>query len=320
MKKKTVFVTGATGFVGKHLVKKLLEDNIYIFALTRQKQAELLGVPNIQIYIGDITERIQIPEDVSTIYHCAGVISQEEQMQKVNVEGTRRIVEAALTRGCRLIYLSSAGVVGRSNDYLINENTACQPQNMYERSKYEAEKIVLDGINRGLKTQILRPTIIFGTGRAHNQDSFLHLLRSIKHGKYRNIGNGIYNIVHLDEVVRVMRMLDNDNISNGGLYIINSPVHFKDMARIVKAEITGRSAETGSIPYGVAFMAATLLTLISFIIRKPLPLTLSRFRALTNKTIFSQNLLVERLNYQPLLPVEEYIKKTCHDYESAGLL
>lgn len=145
---------------------------------------------------------------------CRGDISRGKDARGQcgwNLQGAK----AALERGCRLIHLSSAGVVGKSKNYLIDENTICQPGNIYESSKYKAEKIVLDGIANGLRAQILRPTIIFGAGHNENQDSFLQLLKAMKRRRYRNIGKGIYNLIHVNEVVRVMRMLDSDAVQMG---------------------------------------------------------------------------------------------------------
>ena len=197
MEKRQIFLTGATGFMGRHLLTNLLKDNVSVIAMTRQKEPDILKYKNgdyggkIQFFRGDIRNKINLPPGITSIYHCAGVIFQEKKMQEVNVKGTYRVVEAALERGCRLIHLSSAGVVGKSKNRLIDENSICQPQNIYESSKYEAEKIVLDGIANDLQAQILRPTTIFGAGRNENQDSFLQLLKAMKRRRYRNIGKGI---------------------------------------------------------------------------------------------------------------------------------
>ncbi|NLW91118.1 MAG: NAD-dependent epimerase/dehydratase family protein [Syntrophomonadaceae bacterium] len=326
MDKDLIFLTGATGFVGRHILASLLENDADVIALTRKNQSDVLekinnSYPNrLKVVYGDLTNKIDMPEEVTTIYHCAGVILNEEQMQAVNVEGTRRMVEAALVRGCRLIHLSSAGVVGKTKDHLIDENTACNPYNKYEQSKYEAEKIVLDGIKRGLKAQILRPTTIIGTGRAENQDSILQMFRTIKRGWYRNIGNGLHNLIHVNEVVRVMHMLNSDAIPNGGIFISNNPIGFRDMANIVRLETTGQSGEIGSIPYGLAFMAAICGSALSFVSGRRIPLTLSRFQALTDKRVFSQDRIVSKLGYQPLHPIEDYVKILCHDYIKQGLL
>jgi len=230
------------------------------------------------------------------------------------------MVEAALERGCRLIHLSSAGVVGKSKNRFIDENTICKPQNVYESSKYEAEKIVLDGIANGLQAQILRPTIIFEAGHKENRDSFLQLFRAMKRGTYKNIGNGIYNLIHVNEVVRVMRMLDSDAPPNGGIYFINTPIYFRDMDRIVKKATTGKFEESFSIPYGAAVLAGVVFSLLVKLSRRNMPLTLSRVRALVNQKVYSQELLVKMLKYQPLFSVEEYIEKTCNYYCEQGML
>ena len=264
MEKRQIFLTGATGFVGRRLLTNLLNDNISVVAMTRQKEPDILKYKTgtyggkLQFFRSDIRNKINLPAGITSIYHCAGVIFQEGKMQEVNVERTRRVVKAALERGCRLIHLSSAGVIGKSKNRLIDENTICKPRDVYELSKYEAEKIVLDGIANGLQAQILRPTIIFGAGRKENQDSFLHLLRAMKRGTYRNIGNGIYNLIHVNEVVQVMRMLDSDAIPNGGIYFINTPIYFRDMDGIVKKATTGKSEESLNIPYGAAVLAGVV--------------------------------------------------------------
>ncbi len=326
MEKRQIFLTGATGFVGRHLLANLLKDNISVVAMTRQKEPDILKYKTgnyggkLQFFKGDIRNKINLPAGITTIYHCAGVIFQEEKMQEVNEEGTRRVVKAALERGCRLIHLSSAGVVGKSKDCLIDENTICKPQDVYESSKYEAEKIVLDGIANGLQAQILRPTIIFGAGRKENQDSFLHLLRAMKRGTYRNIGNGIYNLIQVNEVVRVMRMLDSDAIPNGGIFLINTPIYFRDMDGIVKKATTGKSEESFNIPYGAAVLAGVVFSLLAKLSRRNMPLSLSRVQALANRKVYSQDRLVRILKYQPLFSVEEYIEKICNYYSEQGVL
>lgn len=323
---ETIFVTGGTGFVGRHLISQLLTDCKSLCVFSRNADPEKLrDLKNhfgnrLSFSFGDISKNIMIPEKTTTIFHCAGIISDESQMKEVNIDGTRNIVEAALDNGCRLIYLSSAGVVGKTKEHMISEETPCHPDNTYEWSKFEAEKIVLDGVARGLKARILRPTIIVGPGRPEDKDSFLHLLRAIKHGHYRNIRNGIYNIVHVDEVVRVMRLLDNEDTPDGSIFIINSPIYFRRLADIIRLETKVRPEPVGNIPYAFALLAAAGLTLMSAATRRNMPLTLSRLRALTNKKVFQSSRLVDVLAYQPLHSIEEYVRDLCWHYQEKGLL
>lgn len=319
MDKKNVFVTGATGFIGRHLIAYLLNENLSVYALTRRKDSDLDR--RVKIIASDITERFAIPYGITTIYHCAGVFSQKDQMENVNIRGTQNIVKIALEQNCRLIHLSSAGVVGKVKDNYIDENMSCNPQNLYEQTKLEAEKIVKKGIDKGLKSQILRPTIVFGVGRDPSNDSFLQLVASMKSGRFRTIGDGgIYNIIHVNEVVRAMRSLDNDTVHNGGVYFINAPITFKEMYRIVQEETKGKVNELSHIPYSMALGAAAIFGAISLIFGKKMPLTFSRVKALTNKVIFSQKRLLEMTPYHPLSGSEEYIKQVCREYTEKGLL
>ncbi len=317
MKHKSVLVTGGTGFVGRYLIAELLSERIQVYALTREMPLDLQGVRALK---GDITDPIPLPEDVSAIYHCAGIISDESRMHAVNVIGTQRIVEAALAQKCPLVHLSSAGVIGPTRSLCVNELTECRPVTVYEKTKLEAEKVVLEGVAAGLQATMLRPTTVFGVGRVPERDSFLQLLRSIKNGKYRNIdnGQGLYGIVHAREVARAMVALSRSGQSRGEAFFINTPVSFHDFSAIA-AESTG-SAAPGNIPYLIAYGAAVLFSLAGAALNRKMPLTLSRFEALTNKTIYSQQRLLTETDYCPAQPIERYISEVCAEFMQKGLL
>lgn len=293
---KKVLVTGATGYVGYNLVNSLIEKRGYeVYILTRQESHIFSNDKNVHQIIGDITDPIILPPGIDTIYHCAGVIWEIEQLEKVNALGTKNIVDIAIKNKCQLIHLSSAGAI--------------DPHNAYEWSKYRGEKIVLEATKIGLKAHILRPTTIFGPGKNREGNSFMELIKSMRNGYYKNIGHGVYNIVHVDEVVNAMIMLSEANIPHGNIYLINNPVAFRDMDIWVKSIPPVITKKTKIIPYPVAWLIALVLTLTCFITRRKNPLTFSRLRALANPTAYSQDKIVKAINFKNTLPVEEYIKK-----------
>ena len=299
----------------------MLESDFKVWALSR-KSAQECGFENkVQVLTGDICSSIYLPADIQCIYHCAGVIDDEKRMQAVNTEGTRRIVDLALKKGCRLVHLSSAGVVGRTRVNIIDETTPCLPGSLYERSKLEAEQIVFEGIIKGLQAQILRPTIIFGgMGRKPERDSFLQLIQAMLSGKYRQIGNGIYNIIHVEEVVRAMLVLSDDTLENGGTYFINTPFPYAEMFSII-SRLSGSSEKAAkNLPYPVAWCAALLLSSMSMITGRPAPLTFSRLTALTNRKVFLQQRLEQLIGYRTLKSVEEYIEKAFWEYKKNNLI
>lgn len=315
------FVTGATGHVGQNLVNSLVKNGHMVYALTRKKTSVFPNNPNINILIGDIAGPISLPAGTDTIYHCAGVIYQPNEMEKVNVLGTQNIVDIAIKNKCKLIHLSSAGVTGKTKEFIIDENTICNPQNAYELSKYKAEQIITDAvIKKGLQAQILRPTTIFGVKENPETDSFFQLVKSIRNGYYKNIGQGIYNIVHIDEVVMAMELLDEKDVPAGGVHILNNPIAYKELDILIKNLDPVITKKTQTIPYPVACVAAIVLTITCFIARRKNPLTFSRLRALINKRIYSQNKITEDISFKNTLPVEEHIKKVCEKYISLGLL
>lgn len=295
IKEKKVLVTGATGYVGQNLVKLLVKKGYMVYALVRNKTSIFSNNEKVNIIVSDITDQIILPPDINIIYHCAGVIWEVEQMEKVNVLGTKNIAKVAMQNNCQMIHLSSAGVI--------------DPHNAYERSKYRGEKIVLDGIKTGLKAHILRPTTIFGPGKNREGNSFLELIKRMRNGSYKNIGRGIYNIVYIDEVVKAMIELSEANIPYGSIYLTNNPVAFKDIDIWVKSLPPAITKKTSTIPYPIAWLATLTLTLFCFITCRKNPLTFGRLRALTNTTAYSQNKIMEVINFKNTLPIEEYIKK-----------
>ena len=317
-----IFISGATGFIGSHLVSYFLETNDKPFyILTRREKNALRQNERIKVLTADISKEIALPDDVTTIYHCAGVISREDEMWRVNVEGTRNIAEAAFRRHCRLIHLSSAGVVGVSSRFNIDESVECKPRNLYEQTKWEAEKIIKGYVERGLRAQIVRPTIVIGPGRDPSQDSFLQLIRSIKRGWYVNIGGGegIYNIVHVNEVARVMNALDDERIPNGETFFVNTPVSYKELSEIVIDETKAKRKQARNAPYWVALGMTAIMSAVTLTTGRKMPLTYARLRALTNQVVFSQNKLTEMIGYEPAMSIQGYIRQIYRVFAQKGL-
>lgn len=317
---KKILVTGATGYIGQNLVNYLVKNGTCVYVLIRKETSLWKNNDNVKIIIGDITDTIVLPVSIDTIYHCAGVINQIDEMERVNVQGTQNIVNIALKNNCKLIYLSSAGIIGNTKEKILDENTPCYPHNLYELSKYKAEQIVIRSISDGLNAQILRPSTIFGFKESPQNDTFFQLAKSIRTGLYRNIGNGIYNIVHINEVIKALIMLDKPDLPNGGIYQLSNTITYQDMDILVKNLNPAVEKKTQKIPYYIAYIATIALTILCYITGKKNPLTFSRLRALTNKSIYSQDKIIRTLNFQNTLTIECYIINVCEEYISKRLL
>ncbi|MBU0634870.1 MAG: SDR family oxidoreductase [Candidatus Omnitrophica bacterium] len=211
--KSAIFITGATGLVGSYLLKILLKNGRKVFALARSKAeksakdrvVEVLNFwdnevypkygKNLIVFDGDITEDnlglnekglTRLKNEVEEIFHCAASIAFNwplDKMRQLNVEGTRKILDFALT--CPFLekvnHLSTAYVCGdHKGAFSENDLDVGQKFNTtYEQSKFEAEKLIADYRNKGLWIDIFRPPVIAGesiSGKTFRFQGFYQLL------------------------------------------------------------------------------------------------------------------------------------------------
>ena len=194
-------VTGATGIVGNRIVRLLLENEYVVRVATRKKR---YMHSNADIYTGEIADEQFLDEFIAggdLVFHCAAELSDKSKMWDVNVEGTRKILKTAKNHKIRFFcHMSTAGVVGRTNIKWVDETAKCRPQNDYEKSKWEAEKLAAKGIE-DCKTVILRPTNVIdeerpgAIGFVKNQSLSDYLKNFIKGGECAHI-------VHAEDVAR----------------------------------------------------------------------------------------------------------------------
>lgn len=167
-------VTGANGFLGAALCRKLLKAGHRIRGMVRKTSdlSALAGVP-IEKTIGSLDDPEslrQAVKDCDTVFHAAGAVSDygsESYFRRVNVDGTRSILEAAVrARVRRFVYISSAAVHSFTGERNMDEESPQRPTRFhYCRSKREAEKVVMQAHREGrIETVIVRPGDIYGPG------------------------------------------------------------------------------------------------------------------------------------------------------------
>ena len=170
-----IFMTGATGHIGNVLARELVlrGEKVRVLVLPGEDTDSLQGV-DVEQVIGDVLDTEQLAaamEDAELVYHLAGVISimpgPNPLMRKVNVDGTRNVLQAARQAGVkRLIYTSSIHALERPIDgRIINEDLKFDPYNPageYDRTKAEATLAVQEAVNDGLDAVIVCPTGVIG--------------------------------------------------------------------------------------------------------------------------------------------------------------
>lgn len=176
---KSALVTGATGFLGRHLVRELLEmqPEISLRLLCRRASA-WSGDRAVEVITGDVTrldDVLRAADGVGEIYHLAGVVSRnpgdQELLYQVHIEGTRNVCEAARRHGVKkAVLVSSSGTVAVSREPVAQDEQSGFKSELvgewpYYLSKIFAEKVALDYVRRySLPIVIVNPSLILGPG------------------------------------------------------------------------------------------------------------------------------------------------------------
>lgn len=170
-----ILVTGGSGFLGRHVVRRWIEaqperpGRPLRLLLRRAPESPLPA--SVQMVRGDLLDDESVREAVAgveTVVHLASknIDRDGTGFEQINVEGTRRLCQAALAAGVsRFLYVSSVGVYGHGSHRDADESTPVRPDTPFSRSKAEAERIVLEGHRRGDWTGIvLRHRFVYGEG------------------------------------------------------------------------------------------------------------------------------------------------------------
>ena len=232
-KNARVLVTGATGFVGSYLVRLLLKKGLTVRALRRttSNMALIADVADqVEWAEADVTDLGALEdafEGVTHVCHCAAVVSfhpkDANKMMKINIEGTKNIVNLCLDFGVKkLVYVSSIAALGRAaNRPHLDESckwVESKGNSRYALSKYGAEMEVQRGIAEGLSAAIVSPSVIVGS--QYWDEGMAGFFKKMDEG-LKFCPSGGSGFVDVRDVVRFMALLLDCDIS-GERYILNS--------------------------------------------------------------------------------------------------
>ena len=246
-----ILVTGGTGLVGAHLLLHLAENEDVIRAIYRtersiaktktlfalyQKEALFSKIEWILADIIDVPSLALAFKGVDYVYHCAGLISydpnDEQQLRKINIEGTANIVNFCLDYSIKkLCHVSSIAALGDKAPHQIEvtEETEWNPEVLhsdYAISKYGAEMEIWRGQQEGLNVVIVNPGIIFGAG-FWEQGSGLFFSKIKKGAPFYT--KGISAFVGVTDVVTIMMALMQSSIAGERFAIISENLTFEEV-------------------------------------------------------------------------------------------
>ncbi len=304
---QSVLITGANGFVGRHLLEKMSKQkNIHVRCLIRRPSLELEGICS-EIWIGDLRDKNSIKDitkGIDTVFHLATTGNINSVSGKIykkyylnNVQGTKNLLnECARHSVKKFIHFSSVAVYGNPEENIITEKTPRRPVTPYEKTKCESELLVRKFCAlHGITSIILRPSTVYGE---KDRSDIRKLDKLIKLGIAPVIGDGknIVHLVHVDDVVEAAIYAWKYG-KKSGVYIINSesiPIN-----EIIDTLGKGRKFVKINMPVNIVY---PILKSLEFFFDKAgitIPFNSNRIGSFSKTRKYSTEMAVKNLRFRP---------------------
>jgi nucleoside-diphosphate-sugar epimerase len=315
-----VLVTGGGGFLGRAIVRQLIEAGDHVTSFSRQSYAELdrLGVDQIKGDISDPRAMDRAISGMDTVFHVAakpGIWGKFEDYFAVNVTGTKNVIDACVkNRVKHLIYTSSPSVVFDGNNMEGVDESVGYPETFhapYPETKAMAERLVR--ASKSVQTISLRPHLIWGPGDNH---LFPGIIR--RAGRLRRIGDGTNRVdtIYVDNAARAhilaRNALRNDPALAGNVYFISQDEPVLLWAMVDRfLEAAGLEPVKKTIPPGMAFFIGRFFELVYGVlgIEGEPPITSFAAKELSTSHFFDISRAKKDLGYLPLISTEQGLER-----------
>jgi len=306
---KTVLVTGATGFIGQHLVNVLLEEGASVIVLSRRPPSETGR--KYKTVVGDLTKPATLEgicDDVDIVFHLGGYAHAINQLdedsetinQKVTVEGTRALIEQSLKAGVsRFLFFSSVKAMGEGGADCIDETAEDQAVSSYGKAKREAEKLVLEAGQHGLQPTIFRLPMVYGPGCKGNLP---RMIRAIARGRFPVLpetGNR-RSMVDVRDVVQAAMLAAGSESAAGKTYIVTDGQVYstRQIYEWICAALS-RPVPHRAIPLPMLRIVARMGDVITRLIGRRFVFDSDALGKLTGSAWYSSEKISRELNYRP---------------------
>ena len=299
-------ITGATGFIGRHLVQN------GCIAMVRKPS----GFPEEVIAnLLDKKSLISACDGVETIIHCAGFSREtgkenESQHWQINFEGTRNLLYAAQEAGVKkFVFLSTVKAMAHPGSDCAAEDWAGEPVGHYGKAKRAAEKAVLELNKSGLlETVILRPAMVYGSGRRSNLE---RLAKGIQAGWFPILPDteNRRSFLNIKDLIDAIWMVAKRSEANGKIYIVADTQCYSGRAI---CELIRASLPQSRMPWIISEKqlryVGKLGDLLGKFLFRPFPVNSEVVSRLIDSECYSSNRIQTELGWQPKIGLQEGLK------------
>jgi dihydroflavonol-4-reductase len=317
-----IAVTGATGFIGRHLVARLAASGRRVRAIVRPGSRHMPPPEAHDTRVVALTDA-RLPaalEDVDIVVHLAGCVRARsvDEFTRTNVDGTRAVARGAAAAGAWLVHVSSLAAAGPAPPTAPrDEHDRPAPITPYGVSKLDGERAVVD--TDRLRWTILRPGVVYGPQDA----SVLTLFRMADRGLLPLVGRptAAYTFIHIDDMIRALEAAI-DTPSNGRVIFVGHalPVTARSLVEQIRAAV-GRQSLIVPVPLVVTRAAAALCELTTQVTGRLLPLDRWRYAELASAGFVCRvDLMRELLRVEAQVGLAEGLARTASWYRQHGWL
>jgi dihydroflavonol-4-reductase len=325
-----VLITGAAGFIGSHLVEDQLQKGREVVAmdLDVENLTHLREHERCQLVRGDIRDKAllgQIVPGTDCLFHLASahleVNKSESYYWEVNVRALRDLLAiSSFNKVKRFVHCSSVGVYGRISKLPADENTACEPEILYEKTKLAGEKDVLAAHQQtGLPIVILRPAWVYGPRCPRT----LKLFRTIKKGRFLMVGGGenFRHPLHVSDLLKAFELAAGEEAAIGEIFVIASsePVSIRNLTSKI-AKFQHASIPAVKLPLGLTKLLANVVESAFTASGKEPPFSSRSLKFFTDNAAFDISKAQKILNFNPSVGLDEGLQAANDWYLTKGLL
>jgi len=317
-------VTGATGFIGKHLVKALIKEGREVRCLVRKTSStNKLKDNDVEFIVGDLHNKQSLENatrGIDIVHHLAGEVytNRVEDFYKTNVSGTKNLLECCCKENIKqFIHLSTISVTGPNpaQYQLLTEESPCHPVTPYGKSKLEGEQLVLKfHRDYGLPVTIIRPPTIYGPGG--QPEMVTKIIKMISNRFFFVIGSGdnLRSLCYIDNLIQGIFLAEKCRISHGEIFFIADDKAYtfnQILSQVAKEE--GVELSPIHLPKFVGLAGGLFYK------------TLYRFAGISSMPLYTVWTMVldlacdiskakNKLGFSPQIDIEEGIKRTIPYY------
>ena len=324
--KRRVLVTGGAGFLGSHVVERLLAEGDHVRALARaQNVPQWLEESGAELAVGDVTDpthQASLTRDMDVVVHAASLVTEvavsDAEYFRVNTEASVSLARRAAASGVgRFVFVGSTSVHRPNTGRPLDERSPLEPADAYAASKAEAERR-LDAIagETGMGIVVVRPSRIYGPRDA----SLGRVFRAIARRRFVLVGDCTAQVdfVYVGDVVEALLHATR---RGAGVYLVGGPERvplerfFCEIARAL-----GRRLPSIRLPLRPAMLASALIARAYTAIGREPPVAPKRLAFFRNSRVVDHSRARAELGYTPTVGIREGISSTAQWYREAGWL